>query len=165
VNGLNSTNPISTIRIAAAPPYRSMLGPPNRPNGPRTGCPCSSTQNDQPAGADDQDSSGPQRFGGRQRAFGGSGQPGGALNCLTLNPLPEVVQPPQPRQPLGHRTRGYSAVIEFDRKRGLATPPGRKLCAHPSPPERKSMSFAKRTFAVPAPVHVRRQPVIEVVPS
>jgi hypothetical protein len=83
LNGLTSTRPISASKTAAAAPSLSTLGPPYRPNGPRTGYPSSSTQNLQPAGAGGHDSAGFQRFGGFHRAFGGSGHPGGALNCLT----------------------------------------------------------------------------------
>jgi hypothetical protein len=85
-NGLSSTNPISASGTAAIAPTLILPGPPYRPIGPRTRLPASSTQNAHPAGAGGHDSGGLQRFGGRQRAVGGSGQPGGALNCLTLPP-------------------------------------------------------------------------------
>jgi hypothetical protein len=85
-NGLSSTSVISASGTAAIAPTLIRPGPPYRPIGPRTRLPVSSTQKAHPAGAGGHDSGGRQRFGGRQRAVGGSGQPGGALNCLTLPP-------------------------------------------------------------------------------
>jgi hypothetical protein len=85
-NGLSSTIAINASGTAATAPSLILLGPPYRPIGPRTGRPASSTQNLHPAGAGGHDSGGRQRFGGRHRAVGGSGQSGGALNCLTLPP-------------------------------------------------------------------------------
>jgi hypothetical protein len=84
-NGLNSTAAISASGTATIAPTLTRLGPPYRPIGPRTGSPASLTQNAQPAGAGGQDSDGRQCFGGFQRLLGGSGQPGAALNCLTVS--------------------------------------------------------------------------------
>jgi hypothetical protein len=85
-NGFTRTSAISASGTPAIAPTLTRLGPPYRPTGPRTGRPASSTQNDHPRGAGGQDSGGRQRLPGRQRTVGGSGQPGGALNCLTLPP-------------------------------------------------------------------------------
>lgn len=85
-NGLSSTSVISASGTAAIAPTLILPGPPYLPIGPRTRLPDASTQNAQPGGAGGHDSGGCQRFGGRQRAVGGSGHPGGALNCLTLPP-------------------------------------------------------------------------------
>jgi hypothetical protein len=67
-------------------PALSLVGPPYRPIGPRTGLPCWSTQKAQPAGAGGQDAAGRQRRGGRHLAVGGSGHSGGVLNRLTYPP-------------------------------------------------------------------------------
>ncbi|MET9312265.1 hypothetical protein ABZX12_10585 [Kribbella sp. NPDC003505] len=85
-NGLSSTSVMSASGTAAITPTLVLLGAPYLPIGPRTRLPDSSTQKAHPAGAGGHDSGGCQRFGGLQRAVGGSGQPGGALNCLTLPP-------------------------------------------------------------------------------
>ena len=55
-NGLNSTKAISASGIAAIAPTLILLVPPNRPSGPRTALPFSSTQNAQPSGAGGHDS-------------------------------------------------------------------------------------------------------------
>jgi hypothetical protein len=93
-NEPKSTNPQMAARtpvIAAVATSGPRLGPPYRPSGPLTRRPSSSTQNGQSTGAGGHNSCGDQRLGGRHRTVGGSGQPGGALKCLTS------VSPPLPR--------------------------------------------------------------------
>ncbi|TCO32636.1 hypothetical protein EV652_104242 [Kribbella steppae] len=86
-NGMKRSTPTSDSTVATSAPSFSTGGPPYRPIGPRTGCPSSSIQNAHPAGGLGQERRGLKFFGGRHRAFGGSGQPGGGLNCLKANPF------------------------------------------------------------------------------
>lgn len=80
--GTNRSSPASASTVATRALILTTGGPPYRPIGPRTGWPSWSTQKAQPAGGLGQERSGVKFFGGRHRAFGGSGQPGGGLNCL-----------------------------------------------------------------------------------
>jgi hypothetical protein len=94
-NEPESTKPqtaASTPAVAAAVTSGRKLGPPYRPSGPLTRRPSSSTQNGQSTGAGGQDSYGDQRLRGRHRLVGGSGQPGGALKCLTSASPPPRIQ-------------------------------------------------------------------------
>lgn len=82
-NGFSSTSVISASGTATRAMAFTGRVPPYLPIGPRTGRPCSSTQNAQRRGGAGQDSGGCQRLGGRQSARGGDGHCGGVLNCLT----------------------------------------------------------------------------------
>jgi len=86
-NGTNRRRPASVSTVATRALSFRIRGPPYRPIGPRTGLPFSSIQNAHPAGGLGQERSGVKFFGGRHRTFGGSGQPGGGLNCLKAKPF------------------------------------------------------------------------------
>lgn len=94
-NGTKTSSPASASTVATRALILTTGGPPYRPIGPRTGSPSWSTQNAQPAGGLGQEESGVKFFGGRHRTFGGSGQPGGGLNCLKRKPF----RPQADRQP------------------------------------------------------------------
>ncbi|WP_433159164.1 hypothetical protein [Kribbella sp. CA-247076] len=100
LNGTASSRPTTVTTTAVSPASLRTGGPPYRPMGPRTGTPFSSTQKDQPTGGSGQSRSGFQFFGGRQRAFGGSGQPGGGLNCLKTHTFhPQAASQPTDLSP------------------------------------------------------------------
>jgi hypothetical protein len=103
-NGTKRKRPASASTVAARAPSFRTGGPPYLPIGPRTGRPSWSTQNDHPGGAFGQERSGLKFFGGRHRTFGGSGHPGGGLNCLK-----GLTFHPQVAWQLTQRARGHKA--------------------------------------------------------
>ncbi|MEU4605898.1 hypothetical protein AB0F43_23170 [Kribbella sp. NPDC023972] len=86
-NGTKKSRPASVSAVTTRAPSFRTGGPPYLPIGPRAGRPSWSTQNDHPGGASGQERSGLKFFGGRHRTFGGSGHPGGGLNCLNAKPF------------------------------------------------------------------------------